>query len=181
MKLRKSLIKPVTRQKTVGQFSGLTDEEEIVEQFRQYFIEACSPLTDRGSVNLENRYDLKIPTYCGTPWSDAMLFDVALIDSVICNSSRGKAAGLDHLTAEHLQYSHPVLPLILTKLFNIMLRFGCVPDGFGLSYTAPLPKIVTLAPVYMLTIFAVYLSVQSSEIFLKKMHFESFCSLLSNP
>ena len=78
------------------------------------------------------------------------------------------AAGLDNLTAEHLQYSHPVLPLILTKLFNIMLRFGCVPDGFGLSYTAPLPKIVTLAPVYMLTIFAVYLSVQSSEIFLKK-------------
>ena len=119
--------------KTVGQVNGLTDEQEIVEQFRQYFIEACSPLTDRGSVNLENRYDLKRPTYCGTPWSDAMLFDVALVDSAICDSSPGKAAGLDNLTAEHLQYSHPVLPLILTKLFNVMLRFGCVPDGFGLN------------------------------------------------
>ena len=75
--------------KTVGQVNGLTDEQEIVEQFRQYFIEACSPLTDRGSVNLENRYDLKRPTYCGTPWSDAMLFDVALVDSAICDSSRG--------------------------------------------------------------------------------------------
>ena len=59
--------------KTVRQVSGLTDEQEIVEQFRQYFIEACSPLTDKGSVNLQNRYDLKRPTYCGTPWSDAML------------------------------------------------------------------------------------------------------------
>jgi len=35
----------------------LTDEQEVVEQFRQYFIEACSPLTARGSANLENRYD----------------------------------------------------------------------------------------------------------------------------
>ena len=103
----------------------------------------------------------------GTPWSDAMLFDVALVDSAICDSSHGKAVGLDNLTPEHLQYSHPVLPLILTKLFNIILRFGCVPNGFGLSYTVQLPKIVTIAPVnqYMLTIFAVYLSVQSSPFF----------------
>ena len=44
----------------------------------------------------------KRPTYCGTPWSDDMLFDVALVDSAICDSSRGKAAGLDNLTAAAL-------------------------------------------------------------------------------
>lgn len=126
--------------KTAGQVDGLTDKEEIVEQFRQYFIEACSPLTNKGNANLENCYNLKRSTYCGTPWSDDMLFDVALVDSVIRGSSHGKAAGLDNLSVEHLQYSHPVLPLILTKLFNIMLRSGRVPDGFGLSYTVPLPK-----------------------------------------
>jgi len=31
---------------------------------------------------------------------------------------RGKAAGVDGLTAEHLQHCHPSLPTILTTLFN---------------------------------------------------------------
>ena len=66
-----------------------------MEQFRQYFIEASSPLTNKGNANLENCYNLKRSTYCGTPWSDDMLFDVALVDSVIRGSSHGKAAGLD--------------------------------------------------------------------------------------
>jgi hypothetical protein len=63
-----------------------------------------------------------------------------VVEAAICRSTRGKAAGLDGLTAEHLQYSHPVLPLILTKLFNLMIKCGQVPVGFGLSYTIPLPK-----------------------------------------
>jgi len=35
---------------------------------------------------------------------------------------RGKAAGLDKLTIEHLVNSHPVLVVILTQLFNIIMR-----------------------------------------------------------
>ena len=125
---------------TVGQVNGLTDGKEIVELFKDYFTEACSPLTNKGNARLEDCYNRKRPTYCGTPWSDDMLFDVELVDSVIRCSSRGKAAGLDSLNVEHLLYSHPALPLLLTKLFNLMLRFGSVPDGFGLSYTVALPK-----------------------------------------
>ena len=126
--------------KTVGQVNGLTDGKEIVKLFKEYFIGACSPLTSRGNASLEDCYNRKRPTYCGTPWSDDMLFDVELVDSVIRSSSRGKAAGLDNLNVEHLQYSHPTLPLLLMKLFNLMLRLGCVPDGFGLSYAIALPK-----------------------------------------
>ena len=51
---------------------------------------------------------------------------------------RGKAAGLDGLTAEHLQYSHPLLPCVLAKLVNLMLRLGHVPRSFGNSYTVPI-------------------------------------------
>jgi len=48
-------------------------------------------------------------------------FDVELISRIIDQLQRGKAAGLDNITAEHLQYSHPVLSSVLTKLFNLML------------------------------------------------------------
>jgi len=54
---------------------------------------------------------------------------------------RGKAAGLDKLTTEHLVHSHPVLFAILAKLFNIIMLAGYVPYGFRLSYTVPLPKV----------------------------------------
>ena len=47
---------------------------------------------------------------------------------------------MDGLTAEHLQYSHPALFTIVNKLFNLMIKYGHVPDGFGLSFTVPLPK-----------------------------------------
>ena len=53
---------------------------------------------------------------------------------------RGKAAGIDGLSVEHLQFSHSLLPAVLAKLFNIMLYNGHVPDSFGLSYTVPLLK-----------------------------------------
>ena len=52
----------------------------------------------------------------------------------------GKAAGLDGVTAEHLQYSHPLLPCVLAKLFNFMIKLGHVPHSFGESYTVPILK-----------------------------------------
>jgi len=68
------------------------------------------------------------------------LYDAELIETVIMNMSRGKAAGLDGLTAEHLQFCHAILPCILAKLFNLMMRCGYVPASFGQSYTVPIPK-----------------------------------------
>ena len=47
---------------------------------------------------------------------------------------RGKAAGLDELTVEHLTNSHPVLLLILTELFKVIMSAAHVPYGFRLSY-----------------------------------------------
>jgi len=52
----------------------------------------------------------------------------------------GKPAGIDGLVAEHLKFSHPVLIVILCKLFNQFIDIGRVPDDFGLSYTVPIPK-----------------------------------------
>jgi len=47
---------------------------------------------------------------------------------------------MDGITAEHLQYSHPLLLCVLAKIFNFMIKLGYVPLSFGMSYTVPLPK-----------------------------------------
>jgi len=49
----------------------------------------------------------------------------------------GKAAGLDGISAEHLQNCHAILPGLLAKLFNSL---GYVPMAFGQSFTVPVLK-----------------------------------------
>jgi len=53
---------------------------------------------------------------------------------------RGRAAGLDELTVEHIINSHEVLISILARLFHLIMSVSHVPYGFRLSYTVPLPK-----------------------------------------
>jgi len=45
------------------------------------------------------------------------------------------------LTSEHLLFSHPVLPVILSKLFNVIFQCQQVPGGFKYSYIVPVPKV----------------------------------------
>ena len=61
--------------------------------------------------------------------------------NIISGLGRGKAAGLDNLTAEHLHNSHPIISTLLAKLYNLMMLCHYVPTGFGLSYTVPIPKV----------------------------------------
>jgi len=130
-----------THGKGVQQVDGLTDKKQIVNKFEEYFSKTCSNLTEEGSRKLKEIYENKRPDYCGLPFDDDLLFDVELVEKSVSSLGRGKAAGLDSLTAEHLQHSHPALFCVLNKLFNLMIENGYVPDGFGLSYTVPLPKI----------------------------------------
>ena len=78
--------------------------------------------------------------YCGRSVSESSRFDAELVENVIANMNRGKAAGLDGISAEHLQYSHDILSVVLSKLFNMMILINYVPASFGQSYTVPLLK-----------------------------------------
>src|ERR1043165_5328078 len=69
------------------------------------------------------------------PLSMDYLVSVEFVDYLINNLSKGKAASLNKLTEEHLIYSHPCVVLILTKIFNLMIKFEYVPDEFGRSLT----------------------------------------------
>ena len=44
--------------------------------------------------------------YTGETLFDNYLVDGELIDTIIYNLKKGGTAGIDHLTAEHLQFSH---------------------------------------------------------------------------
>ena len=122
------------------QVDGLVEPQLIAENFAKFFSKSCSNLTVDGSVKLLNQYNDLRANYVGAPYLQEYDFDAELIENVICNLSRGKAAGLDGLTTEHLMFCHPILPAVLAKLFNWMMQAGYVPDQFGLSYTVPLPK-----------------------------------------
>jgi len=120
--------------------NGVTDPVIITDMFARHFSVACSHTTKTGAENLKQQYEGMRPTYCGSPHSEKYEMDAELIEQVISKLKRGKAAGLDSLTAEHLQYCHSLLPCILAKLFNSMLHFNYVPISFGQSYTVPLYK-----------------------------------------
>lgn len=123
------------------QVDGYTDSESIAAKFASHFETAYSSVSVSRAQELETEYLNLRKDYSGYPLTNENLFDVELVSKVITDLKRGKAAGLDLLSAEHLQYCHPILPTILTKLFNLMLLCGHVPKSFGRSYTVPIPKI----------------------------------------
>jgi len=125
---------------TINHVDGMIDSDIIADNFATYFSKVCSNLTETGANRIKSKYIEIRSEYCGTPDNEQYLFDAELVESIIIKMNRGKAAGLDGLTAEHLQFCHPLLPGILSKLFNIVMRFGHVPLSFGQSYTVPIPK-----------------------------------------
>jgi len=64
-----------------------------------------------------------------------------MVSKIISDMKRGKAADIYVLTVEHLQYSHPVLSVLLSKFFLLITLCRSVPNGFKRSYIVPIPKV----------------------------------------
>jgi len=60
--------------------------------------------------------------YCGLPLPSNYNFDTELVSNVIFDLNFGKAADIDGLAAEHILHSHPILSIILAKLFQLILK-----------------------------------------------------------
>ena len=89
------------------------------------------------SVNIMNIYQ----NYFGLPLPADTVFNTELASKVIFNFKCGKAPDTNGLTAEHLIRAHPIIPVVLSKLFKLILLCKQVPSGFGHSYIVPLPKL----------------------------------------
>ena len=106
--------------------------------FAQHFERTCTAFNSSRCDALKNAYSDVRKDYVGSPI--CVPFDSELIDKLLCKIKKGKAAGIDELSAEHLQYAHPIVIVILCKLFNLFVLTGHVPPDFGKSYTVPIPK-----------------------------------------
>ena len=113
----------------------MTDNTQIAEAFAKYFQTTCTSSNEGQSNRFRSTFSDRRQNYVGDPFLDEYKFDVELVETVLSKIKRGKVAGLDELTIEHLVNSHPVLAAILTKLFNIIVSAAHVPYGFRLSYT----------------------------------------------
>jgi hypothetical protein len=119
---------------------GCVDVDVIASKFADHFSKCYTATDANRAANLHEEYAMLRVKYNGFPVLSNNLFDAELLGNIIANLHRGKAAGLDSLTAEHLQNCHPILSTVLSNLFNLMLRGHYVPNGFCHSYTVPLPK-----------------------------------------
>ena len=62
------------------------------------------------------------------PASEDNLFSVSEIQCAIRKLKKGKSAGLDGLTSEHICYAHPKLSVFFHLVFNSMMIHGTVPE-----------------------------------------------------
>ena len=124
--------------------NGKSGNNDICEEFAKSFSTACSPNSEERNSKLHSEFvELKASYYSGDDEHRVYSKTVAtveLIDHIVNNLQRGKAASVDNLTAEHIMYCHPIIVSVITKLFNLMLYYNYVPNDFGMSLTVPIPK-----------------------------------------
>ena len=123
------------------QVDGCVDAETIVEKFHDYFLQTYTCNNARRAMQLKEEYLVMRENYCGLPIVDNDYFNTEMVSRIIFEMKRGKAPDIDGLTLEHLQYSHPVLSVLLSKLFMLVVLSRCIPKGFKRSYIVPIPKV----------------------------------------
>jgi len=119
---------------------GSSDPNIIADRFGNYFSNICTsePLAYKSANN--NFLD-RLCEYMGDSCIlNKDIVSVELLEEVFESMSRGKAAGLDNLTIEHVHFAHPILVIILKELFNCLLQVGMVPEGFRDGLAIPVPK-----------------------------------------
>ena len=124
------------------QVGGFADNNTILNNFAKHFEQVCRPHTVTRNEELKAQYLNMRLNYNTISYNKASndTFDVQLVSTLLGNMHNGKAAGLDDLTSEHLKFSHPIIVIILCKMFNLFVSFGHIPCDFGASYTVPIPK-----------------------------------------
>ena len=123
------------RNRTVTSVNGVTEPATIADNFASYFSRVCSSNSVSGAARLKGEYDRMRSTYSGYCTDSAFCFDAELVENIICEMHRGKAADIDGITVEHLYYCHSLLPCVLANFLNLMISAGKVPVKFGQSYT----------------------------------------------
>ena len=111
----------------VSQVEGRVDSGIIADKFVSHFESTISCNNPDRATSLQQEYQVLRVNYCGLPMTESHKFDTELVSSIIMQLQRGKAVDIVGLSAEHLQFSHPFVCVILAKLFNLMIACSFVP------------------------------------------------------
>ena len=88
--------------------------------------------------NLQQQFQSKYSSYMGADLNTHCSVNVEMVDGAIRDMKRARAAGPDRITAEHLFYSHPLICVLLSVLFRLILLHSFVTDAFGIGMIIPL-------------------------------------------
>ena len=110
--------------------NGFNSNEDIAQTFKDFFSRTCIP--NNAAVHQTHKEDFfknfsKYNIYEDT----GNMFSVEDIEQALSRLKKGKASGIDNISAEHLVYALPCLLVSLKILFNLILARRFVPDGFG--------------------------------------------------
>jgi len=118
---------------------GASNEKDIADRFATAFQSVCVPNSAERHEQLQSQFIARFARYTGDAYGDGNI-DVELVEKCVNKLKKGKASGVDHLTAEHISLAHPVLIVQLTLMFNILTKYSLVPDAFGHGIIIPLLK-----------------------------------------
>ena len=126
-----------------GRTSDIIDEyrhpRDIADRFADIFKSACLPNSNARHEELKRDFLLAFEQYF-CPISPDFVINVEFVSSLVCKLKLGKAAGFDGLTAEHITHAHPILIVLLSLLFQMLVLHGIVPSAFGQGIVIPLVK-----------------------------------------
>jgi len=105
------------------------DPDVIVKNFASHFDEVYTHNNTARTNQIVQDYLRMRSGYCGLPLTDEHTIYTELGSSV-SRLHTGKAPDIAGLTSEHLLYSHQSVPVLLCKLFNLIIQRKCVPEGF---------------------------------------------------
>ena len=136
---------------------GYSEADVIVDEFAKFFETSGASNSVKRDLEIYLEFTTAYNNYKNNCFVNNKIksfeFDTVMIESIISQLKNGKAAGVDELMAEHLKYSHPILCVVLKKLFNLMLEFGYVPASFGIGNIIPIPKGRNVANSYRIQEF----------------------------
>ena len=113
--------------------------KDIVEEFKKFFSQTCVP--NNVALHRKHKEDFlqEFNNYSFYEKSQNV-FTIEMITEALRKLKKGRAAGHDDISVEHLIYAHPCLAVSLKILFNLMLWHGFVPDDFGKGILIPILK-----------------------------------------
>jgi hypothetical protein len=117
---------------------NLTNAKHEAEYFAENIKNICSPNDFFLDSNFKSLY------YAHKSNNVQNMHECIVTTEDVCKAismiSENKATGLDNVSISHVKNAHPVLPVLLAKLFNVFIKAGFVPDDFGKGAVSLIPK-----------------------------------------